>query len=105
MTLEDTWPLGARPREGWPIWSKELSCLRQSVRSTGRGAEVPAVAEILCQGCGAQRTAAIPVIAGPWLLPPCECGARPQVVRVFSDRRGESIEVADDRRARLRVAV
>jgi len=43
---------------------------------------VPAVAEILCQGCGARRTTAIPPIARPWLVPLCECGARPEVVRV-----------------------
>jgi hypothetical protein len=59
---------------------------------------VPAIAEVLCQGCGAKRTAPIPVIARPWLVPLCECGARPQVVRVFSDRRREKVEVADDRR-------
>ena len=43
---------------------------------------MPAVAEILCQGCGTRRTAAIPAIARPWMVPLCECGARPQVVRV-----------------------
>ena len=43
---------------------------------------MPVVAEVLCKGCGAQRTTAIRAIARPWLVPLCECGARPQVVRV-----------------------
>jgi hypothetical protein len=45
---------------------------------------VPAVAEILCKLCGTRRT--IPVIARQWLVPVCECGSRPQVVRVFRVR-------------------
>jgi hypothetical protein len=52
---------------------------------------VPAVAEVLCQGCGAKRTTAIPVIARPWLVPLCECGERPQVVRVTADRKRKNV--------------
>ena len=58
---------------------------------------MPAVAEVLCQGCGAEGRRVIPVIARPWLVPLCDCGARPQVVRVFADRRRKKIEVGDDR--------
>jgi hypothetical protein len=33
----------------------------------------------------------IPVIARPWLVPVCECGARPQVVRVTADRKRKNV--------------
>jgi len=45
-----------------------------------------AVAEVMCPRCGVQRSRTIPAIARPLLVPLCECGARPKVVRVFRAR-------------------
>lgn len=56
---------------------------------------MPAVAEVLCQGCGARQTRSIPVIARPWLVPLCDCGERPQVVRVFADRKRGKADLPD----------
>jgi hypothetical protein len=52
------------------------------------GMLMPAVAEILCQRCGARTEAAI--ADGRASVDPCPCGGMRQVVRVAHHRRGEA---------------
>jgi hypothetical protein len=49
---------------------------------------MPAVAEILCQRCGAQTEAVI--ANGQATVDPCTCGGMRQVVRVAHHRGGEA---------------
>ena len=48
---------------------------------------MPAVAEILCQRCGAQTEAVI--ANGRASVGPCPCGGKRQIVRVAHHRAGE----------------
>jgi hypothetical protein len=60
---------------------------RGGSRTLGTGIPMPAIAEILCQRCGA-RTEAVLLHGGATVIP-CRCGGMRQVVRIARHRTGE----------------